>query len=73
MPRHANLRKKKVGKSQYWYTEAGGGSPTYFGNVTDTLFVDAKRLFSEHMQRLAEGTKCRNMLTCSERIDRILA
>ena len=73
MPRHANLRKKKVRKSQYWYTEAGGGSPIYFGNVTDTLFVDAKRLFSEHMKSLAEGTKSRNTLTCAELIDQFPA
>lgn len=72
MPRHANLRKKKVGKSEYWYTEAGGGSPTYFGNVSDTPFIEAKRLFSEHMKSLAEGTKSRNILTCATLIDQFL-
>jgi hypothetical protein len=33
MPRQPKLRKKKVGKSVYWFTKAGGD--TYFGNVAD--------------------------------------
>ena len=33
MPRQPKLRKKKVGKSVYWFTKAGGD--TSFGNVED--------------------------------------
>jgi hypothetical protein len=33
MPRKPTLRRKKVGKSVYWFTKAGG--ETYFGNVAN--------------------------------------
>jgi site-specific recombinase XerD len=52
MPRQAKLRKKKVGKATYWYTEAG--EETYFGNVENVSYRDAKKLFAAHAQSLLE-------------------
>jgi hypothetical protein len=52
MPRQPKLRKKKVGKSTYGYTEAGGG--TYFGNVQDVPYDEAKRFFAAHTKNLAD-------------------
>jgi hypothetical protein len=42
MPRQAKLR-KKVGKSVYWFTKAGGD--TYFSSVTDVPYKEARRRF----------------------------
>src|SRR6266446_875526 len=55
MPRLAKLRKKKVGRETYWYTEAG--EPTYFGNVDDVPHLAAKKLFTAHVQSLLEEKK----------------
>src|SRR2546430_169150 len=43
MPRQSKLRKKKVGKTTYWYTETGG--ETYFGNVDSVPYSEAKNQF----------------------------
>jgi hypothetical protein len=72
MPRQPKLRKKKIGKSTYWYTEAG--EPTYFGNVQEVPYEDARRLFSAHIKSLVEeepGSK-RKALTAGELIDLFL-
>jgi hypothetical protein len=55
MPRQPKLRKKKVGTASYWYTEAGG--PTYFGNVDDVSYLNAKKLFADHTQSLLDEKK----------------
>ena len=55
MPRQPKLRKKHVGQTTYWYTEAGGA--TYFGNVETVPFSDARNLFNDHIKSLSEGTK----------------
>jgi integrase len=52
MPRQPKLRKKKVGRATYWYTEAGG--PTYFGNVEAVPYLEARRLFAVHVQILLD-------------------
>ncbi len=52
MPRKPTLRKKKVGKSVYWFTKAGG--ETYFGNVQDVTSDEARRLFAAHMKSVVE-------------------
>ena len=55
MPRPAKLRKKKkIGKTTYWFTEAGGA--TYFGSVDAVPFSDARNLFNDHIKSLSEGT-----------------
>ena len=60
MPRQPKLRKKRVGQTIYWYTEAGGA--TYFGNVDATPFLEARNLFNDHVKSLAERAK-----DCKER------
>ncbi len=73
MPRHAKLRKKKVGKSVYWFTKAGGD--TYFGNTTEVPYKEARRLFSDHVKNLAgeDGTsKSRHRVTAGELMDLFL-
>ena len=70
MPRQPKLRKKKVGKTTYWYTEAG--CRTYFGNVVDVPFFEARKLFSEHVKSLAEGSKSRNILSVAELVEKFL-
>jgi site-specific recombinase XerD len=55
MPQHPKLRKKNVGNATYWYTEAGG--PTYFGNVEDVPYTEAKKLFAAHTQSLLDEKK----------------
>jgi integrase len=62
VPRQPKLRKKKIGKSRYWFTKAGGD--TYFGNVADVPFSEARRLFSEHVKSIFEtGNKSKGMTT----------
>jgi integrase len=73
MPRKPTLRKKKIGKSVYWFTKAGG--ETYFGNVQDVTFSDAKKLFAAHIRNLAENeenSKGKGTLTAGELIDLFL-
>ncbi len=53
MARHPMLRKKKVGKSAYWFTKAGG--ETYFGRVDDVPYKEARRLFREHVGSLVDA------------------
>ncbi len=55
MARQAKLRKKQVGTTVYWFTKAGGG--TYFGNVKDVSYKEARKLFSAHVQSLSEDKK----------------
>lgn len=47
--RQPKLRKKKVGKHTYWYTEANGG--VYFGKVGEVPYKDAKHHFGEHIKQ----------------------
>lgn len=47
--RKPQLRKKKVGKHTYWYTEANGGA--YFGKVGEVPYDDAKRHFGDHIKK----------------------
>ncbi len=53
MPRQPKLRKKKIGNSAYWFTKAGG--ETYFGNVADVPFKEARKLFGDHVKSLFES------------------
>lgn len=57
MPRHSKLRKKKIGKSVYWFTKAGGD--TYFGNVKEVPFTDAKKLFNQHLESVLDSQQDR--------------
>ncbi len=69
MPRHPKLRKKKIGKSVYWFTKAGGD--TYFGSVEETPYKDARRLFNQHLESVVdtqEGRKS-HQLTAGELMD----
>jgi hypothetical protein len=69
MPRKPTLRRKKVGKSVYWFTKAGG--ETYFGNVADLTYDEAKRFFAAHIKNLAEDettSKSNTVLTAGELI-----
>lgn len=70
MPRQPKVRKKKVGKSSYWYTEAGG--ETYFGNVNDVPYAEAQKLFAEHLKNVVHGNRKLNTLTCAELIEHFL-
>lgn len=73
MPRLPKLRKKKIRGSTYYFTEAGG-SPTYFGNVQEVSYEDARKLFSAHVQSLVEqepASKSKT-LTAGELIDLFL-
>lgn len=58
MPRQPKLRKKKVGASVYWFTKAGGD--TYFGRVADVSYSEARKLFNNHVQILAENERTTN-------------
>src|SRR5579862_6688642 len=57
MPRPSKLRKKKIGKSVHWFTKAGGD--TYFGNVKEVPFTDAKKLFSQHLESVLDSQQDR--------------
>ncbi|MGE3806202.1 MAG: tyrosine-type recombinase/integrase [Gemmataceae bacterium] len=72
MAQSPKLRKKKIGKSVYWFTKAGG--ETYFGNVNDVTYSDARRLFREHMNRIGEAATAskRKELTAGELMDLFL-
>ena len=70
MPRVPKLRKKKIGKTTYWYTEAGVS--TYFGNVEEMPYSEARKLFSDHVKSLAEGSKYRNVLSVAELVEKFL-
>lgn len=50
MPRQPKLRKKQVGQSAYWFTEAGGD--TYFGNIDEVTYKAASKLFADHLLRI---------------------
>jgi integrase len=50
MARQPKLRKKKVGKSIYWFTKAGGD--TYFGNIEEVTHLDARKLFADHLLKI---------------------
>jgi integrase len=52
MSRHPKLRKKKIGKTVYWFTKAGGD--TYFGKVKEVAFRDAKKLFNQHLESVLD-------------------
>ena len=57
MPRHPKLRKKKIGQSVYWFTKTGGD--TYFGNIKEVAFKEAKRLFSQHVESVLDAQQDR--------------
>jgi integrase len=69
VPRKPTLRKKKVGKSVYWFTKAGG--ETYLGNVADLPYARARKLFAAHLKTLAEegAASKAKVLTAGELID----
>jgi hypothetical protein len=52
MPRQPTLRKKQVGSSAYWFTKAGG--ETYFGNVDEVSYKQARKLFADHVKSLQD-------------------
>jgi integrase len=72
MPRQPKLRKKKVKKSVYWFTKAGGD--TYFGAVEEVSYVEAKKRFADHLHRLqAEQSESKSrVLTAGELMDLFL-
>lgn len=57
MPRQLKLHEKRVDKSVYWFTKAGGD--TYLGNVDVVPYHEAKELFTRHLQSLEGGKECR--------------
>jgi integrase len=72
MPRQPKLRKKKVGRSIYWFTKAGGD--TYLGNVEEVSHLDARKLFADHLLRLhtSETSSKRQGLSAGELMDLFL-
>jgi site-specific recombinase XerD len=72
MARQPKLRKKKVGKSTYWFTKAGGD--TYLGNVDDVTHQDARKLFADHLLRLRSEDRAskRRGLAAGELMDLFL-
>ena len=71
MARQPKLRKKKVGKSLYWYTKAGGD--TYFGGVADVPHKEAQRLFRNHLINLSDAAADRKKgFTAGELMDLFL-
>jgi hypothetical protein len=72
MARQPKLRKKKIGRSVYWFTKAGGD--TYFGNTLEVPYSEAKKQFSQHLQSLVEehqGNKVKQ-LTAGDLMDLFL-
>jgi hypothetical protein len=72
VPRQPKLRKKKVGRSIYWFTKAGGD--TYFGKVEEVPHEDARKLFADHLHKLRdeETASKRQALTAGELMDLFL-
>lgn len=72
MARQPKLRKKKVGKSVYWFTKAGG--ETYFGNVEDVPYPQARKHFNEHLQSINDAAQDgkKKGLTAGELMDLFL-
>jgi hypothetical protein len=72
MPRQPKLRRKKVKKSVYWFTKAGGD--TYFGTVEEVSYPEAKKRFADHLHRLqAEQSESKTrVLTAGELMDLFL-
>jgi hypothetical protein len=66
----AQAVQEKVRKQLHWYTHAGG-SATYFGKVDEVPFVEANRLFAEHITSLSDDTAShkRGALSDGEMID----
>jgi hypothetical protein len=50
----------------YWFTKAGGD--TYFGNVEEVHYADARRLFRQHITSLADAPQDgkRKVMTAGE-------
>jgi integrase len=73
MPRKPTLRRKKVGRSEYWFTKAGG-SDTYFGNIKEVPYEEARRQFAAHISNLVEEEtpSKTKVLTAGELIDLFL-
>jgi len=71
MPQRPKLRKKRVGKSTYWYTTAGG-QPVYFGNVNDVSHESARGEFASHLKSLSDGQQRRNGFTCLQLMEHFL-
>jgi integrase len=57
--RQPKLRKKKIGKSVYWFTKAGGD--TYFGNVSDLPYSEARKLFNKHVASVMDAQEDRKV------------
>ena len=55
MPRQTKLRKRKVGKTTYWYTDTGG--ETYFSNVDSMRYTGAKNQFNQHVVNVTDAQK----------------
>ena len=72
MPRQPKLRKKKVGRSVYWFTRAGGD--TYFGNAAEVSHQQARKLFADHLVRIQarEVANKGQALTAGELMDLFL-
>ena len=72
MARHPKLRKKKVGKSVYWFTKTGGD--TYFGKVGEVPFPEARRLFNQHVGSVVDAQDDRKgrELTAGDLMDQFL-
>lgn len=72
MARPPKLRKKKGGKSVYWFTKAGGD--IYLGNVEDVPYPEARKHFNEHLQSIVEAAQNgkRTGLTAGELMDLFL-
>jgi integrase len=72
MPRHPKLRKKKIGKSIYWFTKTGGD--TYFGNVEEVAYKNARHLFNQHVESVLDTQKGRKSqeLTAGDLMDLFL-
>jgi integrase len=72
VPRQPKLRKKKVGRSVYWFTRAGGD--TYFGNAAEVSHQQARKLFADHLVRIQahEVANKGQALTAGELMDLFL-
>ncbi len=71
MPQPPKLRKKRVGKSTYWFTSAGG-EPTYFGNVNELSYDQARDAFSKLMESLSAGKRPNNGMSCYDLMELFL-
>jgi hypothetical protein len=71
MPRQPKLRKRKIGNSVYWFSEAGG--ETFFGNTKKLAHKDANRLINHYHESLLDAQQDRKSqdLTVADRIRKV--